>query len=506
MNTNQKRLAKHLCERSLIDFARYLFKNRDGRKLVVRPLHRLICATLERVFNGEITRLIINIPPGYTKTELVVKAFIAWGMAKAPRSKFMHLSYSDQLASENSAAIKECISSDYFQALWPMQLKSDAQAKKRWYNEQGGGVYAAATGAAVTGFRAGRDVVGDAFSGALVIDDPLKPEDAYSRLKREAINNRFTNTVRSRLVNERVPIVVIMQRLHVDDLSGVLLKGASGDLWYHLLIPAEYDAESNTYPADYSHGVPIPVTLDNGPIWEDKHTSDQLLALARADKYTFNSQYMQRPIVPGGSVFDVGAFGYYATYERVTGDLRYQSGALVHIVSNYLFADTAHKVGQHNDYSVFAVWGMGDDRRIYLLDLMRDRLEAPALKRAFVAMCEKWRFAPGVNKVGIREAYIEDKASGIGLIQEMSHAGGVRVVPVPRNADKVSRAYSSAPAVSEGRVILPMGAPFIRAFVQEHEDFSPNMAHRYDDQVDTTMDAIQVLLQSAAGITYRGAM
>lgn len=503
-NINRDRMTRYICEKSLAEFSRYIFRNRDGRKLIVRPLHRLICRTLERVYNGEIRRLIINIPPGYTKTELVVKAFISWGLAKDPRAKYMHLSYSDALACENSASIKETIESDYYQRYWPTVLKSDAQAKRRWYNQSGGGMYAAATGAAVTGFRAGRDVVADGFTGALIIDDPLKPEDSNSRLKRESINNRFMNTVRSRLVNESVPIVVIMQRLHVDDLSGVLLRGGSGDYWHHILIPAEYS--ETDYPAEYTHGIPIPIDLEEGPIWPDKHTADQLGALARADKYTFSAQYMQRPVVPGGSIFPVGSFGYYAKYDVGSSDIMYQSGQIVHIESIHLFADTAHKTGQSNDYSVLAVWGLGSDKRIYLLDLLRERLEAPELKRAFRAMLDKWRFQSG-RRVGLRTAYIEDKASGIGLIQEIKReVNGVQIVPIPRNADKVSRAYSAAPAIDEGRVILPMGAPFLRAFVQEHEDFSPTMSHRYDDQCDTTCDAIQMLLQSTMAFSYKGAV
>jgi predicted phage terminase large subunit-like protein len=501
---NQMRLTRHLCESSLIDFARYLFRNRDGRKLIVRPLHRLICQVLERVYAGDIRRLLINIPPGYTKTELVVKAFIAWGFAKNPRSKYMHLSYSDSLASDNSASIKETIESDYFQSLWPMRLKHDSQSKHRWNNQYGGGVYAAATGAAVTGFRAGRDLNSSEFSGALVIDDPLKPEDAYSIRKRSAINNRFTNTVRSRLVNESVPIVVIMQRLHVDDLSGVLLKGGSGDTWHHLLVPAELTDIDNEYPPEYTHGLPVQCDLAPGPVWPEKHTTEQLLSLAQADKYTFSAQYMQRPIVPGGSLFNVGSFGYYKSYDAATGNVTYQSGAIEHIKSLHLFCDTAHKTGQHNDYSVFALWGLGADSRIYLIDLLRAKLEAPDLKRSFVAMCHKWAFRPGSNTVGLREAYIEDKASGIGLIQEMSREAHVKIVPIQRTVDKVSRAYSSAPAVDGGRLVLPMGAPFVRAFVQEHEDFSPVMAHRFDDQCDTTMDAIQRLLYArSTAICYK---
>lgn len=505
MTTNTLRMTRYLCESRLDHFARYLFKNRDGKKLIIRPLHRVICSTLERVYNGEITRLIINIPPGYTKTELL-KSFMAWGLAKTPRAKFMHLSYSDRLADENSASIKECIEAEWFQSLWPMKLKADSQAKKRWNNTQGGGMYAAATGAAVTGFRAGRDIDSDAFGGALTIDDPLKPEDAYSRLKRDAINNRFTNTVRSRLVHESTPIVIIMQRLHVDDLSGVLLRGASGDMWHHLLIPAEYTEADASYPAEYTHGIQIPIGLEYGAIWPEKHTADQLHRLQTADKYTYCAQYMQRPAIAGGSIFEGASLGYYASYNRATTDLIYQSGASTKITSIAMFADTAHKTGQHNDYSVLSVWGIGFDKRLYLLDMLRDRLEAPQLKRAFVSMVDRWRHVPNVNTLGLHAAYIEDKASGIGLIQEMGKASGINIVAVPRNIDKVSRAYSSAPAISEGRIVLPMGAPFVRAFVQEIEDFSPTMAHRYDDQVDTMMDAIQILLQGGQELTYRGAL
>jgi predicted phage terminase large subunit-like protein len=169
-----------------------------------------------------------------------------------------------------------------------------------------------------------------------------------------------------------------------------------------------------------------------------------------------------------------------------------------------LFADTAHKTGQHNDYTAIAAWGKGSDGKIYLLDLIRDKLEAPALKNTFLAFWNKWKFQSN-RRIGVREAYIEDKASGIGLIQELRNTG-IILIPVLRNKDKVSRAYSSSPSIQEGKVVLPLNAPFTRSFVQEHEDFSPLMAHRFDDQVDTTMDAIQVLLQSTKSIDYRSAL
>ena len=116
---------------------------------------------------------------------------------------------------------------------------------------------AAPAGGQITGFRAGR--MEEGFTGAFVIDDPVKPDDAYSEVKRSTINNRFNNTMRSRLAIETVPMIVIMQRIHEEDLSGFLLKGGSGDKWHHLSIPAHLDSEllEKPYSEDYTHGIPI---------------------------------------------------------------------------------------------------------------------------------------------------------------------------------------------------------------------------------------------------------
>ena len=162
-------------------------------------------------------------PPRYGKTELVIKIFVSWCLAKVNYSKFIHLSYSDTLALDNSAQTKEYIQSDAFQRLWCMELKKDAQSKKKWFNDNGGGMYATASGGAITGFGAGVDGV-DGFSGAILIDDPLKPDDAFSEVERNKVNNRYNNTIRSRTNTDNTPIIIIMQRLHEDDLSGFLLS------------------------------------------------------------------------------------------------------------------------------------------------------------------------------------------------------------------------------------------------------------------------------------------
>lgn len=266
-DNNEKAILRHLFEQDGIYFMRYFFKLREGTKMLLNWHHYGIEWALQRVIDGHINRLIINIPPGYTKTELAVLNFIARGLALNHRAKFIHTSYSNDLAHENSAKIKETIESQEYQEIWPMRLRVDSKGKKRWFTEQGGGMMAVASGGQITGFRAGRMEPG--FTGAFINDDPVKPDDAYSAVKRRAINNRFNNTMRSRLAIETVPMVNIMQRIHDDDLCGFLLRGGSGDIWHHLVIPGNITEEfmDRKYPEDYTHGIPININ----DIFEDIH-------------------------------------------------------------------------------------------------------------------------------------------------------------------------------------------------------------------------------------------
>lgn len=256
---NEKRMLKYMLENDGIQFMRYFFKHREGTKMLRNWHHYVIEYVLQAVYDGKIQRLIVNIAPGYSKTEQVVLNFIARGLAINPRSKYIHASYSGDLAQENSSKIKEIVGSEEFQELWSMDIRVDSKGKKRWFTEKGGGMMAAPAGGQITGFRAGRMESG--FTGAFVIDDPVKPDDAYSAVKRNAINNRFNNTMRSRLAVETVPMINIMQRIHEDDLSGYLLKGGSGDVWYHLTIPTLLSEEeiNREYPEDYTHGKPISI-------------------------------------------------------------------------------------------------------------------------------------------------------------------------------------------------------------------------------------------------------
>ena len=254
----EQRMLKYMLTKDGIQFFRYFFKHREGNAAVLNWHHFIIDYVLELVLSNKINRLIINLPPGYTKTEIAVINFIMRGFVINPRARFIHTSYSNGLALENSSKVKDGIESEPYQELWPYKIKSDKKSKQLWYTESGGGVRAAAAGGQITGFRAGRMESG--FTGALICDDPVKPADAFSAVARNRVNNSFNSTQRSRLAKDDLnPIIVIMQRIHEEDLTGFLLRGGSGDYWHHLTLPVRLKGIYKPYPKAYTHGVPLPI-------------------------------------------------------------------------------------------------------------------------------------------------------------------------------------------------------------------------------------------------------
>ena len=221
MKITEAQLLQHIkerCEEDFEFFVRYFFKNTNNRKFVFSWHHREICEHLMKVYRGEITHLIINLPPRYSKTELVVKMFSAWCFAKNPACEFLHLSYSNTLALDNSSAVKTLIQSHEFKQLWDIELTKTSD--ENWKTAQGGAFSARSAGGQVTGFGAGKvdDFInGNGFGGAILIDDPIKPSDANSEVMREAVNRNWDETIKSRFNSTRTPCIVIMQRIHEDD-------------------------------------------------------------------------------------------------------------------------------------------------------------------------------------------------------------------------------------------------------------------------------------------------
>lgn len=275
-------------------FTRYFFREQYNRKFIVGKHHVAIAEALGEVLRGECERLIVNVPPRYGKTELVVKNFIAMGLALNPAARFLHLSYSAALAEDNSVAVKDILQLDAYRRLYPAtRIKEGADTKTKWSTTAGGGVYATSTLGQITGFGAG--IVDDEtseyqFGGAVIIDDPIKPEDALSDLQRGNVNRRFETTIRNRVNSRHTPFIIIMQRLHADDLCGYLQKTESG-VWKTITLPA-LDEQGNA-------------------LWEFKHTASELQALRAINPFVFDTQYQQHPMPLEGLLYDPSAWKEY---------------------------------------------------------------------------------------------------------------------------------------------------------------------------------------------------
>lgn len=452
---NELRMLKHTCRESHLDFTKVFFKERDASTFIESAHHKVICDVLDKVLAGEITRLVITVPPGYTKTEIATINFIARGLAINPRAKFIHTSFSDSLVNLNSSKVKDVVFGEAYNMFWPMQLRRDIQGKKEWYNTAGGGMYVAPSGGAITGFRAGRMEPG--FTGAFIADDLLNPDDAFSEPVKKRMRQRITSVYMSRLAHTDIPMILIMQRVAEDDPAAYVLNGGTGEKWHHLDLPVLIDSKASKQ--EYSHAIPIEHGLPDGPLWEDKHNLEQIEALKK-DKFTFAAQYMQQPLSLGGNLVDLSKCNRYKTTPVRTANCKIS-----------LSFDTANKDKDLNDPSVCLVWLKDNQNRKYLLEVWKDRVKYPILKKTAKDLILKWK---------PNEILIEDKASGQQLIQELQ-LEFQGIVPVePGNNSKIMRMANETSALDSGEIWLPESAAWLYDFEQECKLF-PNGTK---DQVD----------------------
>lgn len=491
----RKQVIKSQCELDHLFFARYFFKKRQGIKFLVNWHHTIISRALQKVIDGEYENLVINVPPGSSKTEMAVINLIARGLALNPNARFLHISSGDDLVLLNSQTARDIVQSDEFQELWPMSVANDAKGKKRWNvvidEKKAGGVYAVALGGQITGFRAGHMTPG--FQGVLIIDDPLKADDAYSPAAIRSTNRKLLSTVKSRKANPKTPIIVIMQRLGEKDPTAFIKGGNLPGKWHYVNIPAlitdEYVAQ---LPDDVKKDIVTEPRDKDGRFsyWQYKEPLQDMLDLEagvgkdadgnKVSKHVFHAQYMQEPKPIGGNLIRGDWFVRVAQHPKIQ--------------FRKIFADTAMKTAERNDYSVFECWGYGEDGKIYLLDLLRGKWEAPDLKRRAVDFWNKHRIATGVGS--LREMMVEDKSSGTGLIQELKRADRIPVKGIERNRDKLTRVMDVASFIESGYVCLLEDSPFISDFINECEAFTADDTHAFDDQIDPMCDAIVDMLLS----------
>lgn len=498
-NTLELAVLKAELECSHLFFTRYFFKSRQGIKFLVNWHHALISDTLEKVITGEIKNVVINVPPGSSKTEMAVINFIARGLALNPRARFLHLSGSDSLATLNSAQARDIIRSDEYKKFWNYKIADDSDSQKRWNimidGQKAGGVYATSLGGQITGFRAGHMAPG--FQGALIIDDPVKPDDAYSKVELGKANRALITTVKSRKASPDTPIIVIMQRISESDPTAFIKAGNLEGEWTYVKIPALIDdAYVATLAAKYQQMIAPSEKDPRGRFsyWPYKEPVAQLLSMekggaedqqgAKISRFVYASQYDQNPVALGGNIIKSEHFVLYEVMPRI----KYR----------YIYADTAQKTNERNDFSVFEEWGLGDDGRAYLIDMIRGKWEAPDLQKMAIAFWSKCK-ARDIQKFGqLRKMKVEDKSSGTGLIQTLKLPPyNVAIDPIDRSGvrkDKLTRVMDALPDIEAQRVCLPQDAPFTVDFIAECEAFTADDTHDHDDQVDPMADMVVDML------------
>lgn len=283
-------------------------------------------------------------------------------------------------------------------------------------------------------------------------------------IRREKCNLWYSQALYSRRNASHTPVMLIMQRLHEMDLVGYV-QDVEGDLWHVLSIPV-MDDEDNM-------------------LWPETFSADSARRMRRLDPFAFSAQYMQAPTPAGGAMIKRDWIQNY-------------TGTPPKIIRYGIFADTAQKTGQQNDYTVFLCAGT-DGNNAYVLDLVRDRLEAPDLietAKKFWKRHQPNRISNPARFIGF---FIEDKVSGTGLIQTLRRETNIPVMAMSRDRDKVSRVNDILPYVRAGRLYVPEDAPWVKEYIAELVSFSPAMTHLHDDQVDPTCDALNELLSPRRG-------
>jgi predicted phage terminase large subunit-like protein len=424
----------------------------------VRFLHNwhneLIAAKLKACFRGEINRLIINVPPRSLKSHAAAVAFPAYVLGHNPRAQIICASYGQDLANKHSLDCRTLMTSAWYKGLVSTRLSPQKQAIQEFVTIRGGSRLCTSVGGVLTG--RGADVI--------IIDDPLKPDEALSETQRNAVNDWYDHTLYSRLNDkQKGVIIIIMQRLHEDDLVGHVLEQ---EIWDHVRLPAIAE-EEEVHVIDSGFCKRTVQRHIGEALHPEREPLSVLDHLRRTvGEYNFAGQYQQQPAPLGGGMIKADWFQFYRPGEEPSKfEIVLQSW------------DTANKNTELSDYSVCTTWGL-KRKKLYLLDVYRKRLEFPELKRAIVSLASHFR---------AKTILIEDKSSGTALIQDLARDGVLGITRYEPTMDKIMRLHSVSSTIENGFVYLPEKADWLEEYLHELTTF-PSTKH--DDQTDSTSQAL----------------
>jgi predicted phage terminase large subunit-like protein len=415
---------------------------------------RALASNLADVAEGRTTRLIVNMPPRSLKSIAASVVLVAFYLGHHPSAEVICASYSADLSAKFAFDCRKIMSSPWYQEIFPTRIDPRKSAANNFYTVQGGARLAASVGSGMTG--RGADLI--------VIDDPAKPDEMLSDVIREGVKQWFRSTVYSRLNNKAsARIVVAMQRLHVDDLTGYLLRDG-GEPWTLLKLAAKAETDE-TFTYRTPQGTKA-YHRKAGELLHPARESEATLEQIRAalGNYLYTAQYQQEPVLPDGNLINLRWFPRYAEPPK-TFDFVFQSW------------DTASKAGELNSFSVGTTWGVRG-KAIYLLDVYRKQVEYPDLKRAFIEQAKLHH---------PRVILVEEQSSGIALLQELRRDGLYTLKAVKPDKDKTMRMRAQTALIENGQVWLPERAAWLPAYEMELMLF-PEVPHK--DQADSTSQAL----------------
>ena len=463
-----------LIQMAMIEEARSSFyayrKFIHGKKLKTGWFVKALCDELQKFYEdlvaGKRPKMAVCTPPQHGKSVAIVD-FITWLSGKDPSLKTIYSSFSGRLGVRANLMLQRTLDSDRYKMVFP-ETKISTVGSPETFGATRNRELVEFVGD-VGFFR--NTTVGGAITGESldlsVVDDPIKGrEEAGSETIREKVWSWFTDDMMTRF-SESAGLLLIMTRWHVSDPLGKMI-GHLGD-----------EVRVVSYPAiatkDEKH-------RKVGEALFPEHKSLEFLLQRKAVMAAVNWEalYQQNPQIVGGEIIKGEHFGRYKQ--------------LPIIKQRIIYADTAQKTAERNDFSVFECWGKGEDNRLYLIDLIRGKWEAPELERRAIAFWAKHSGMDSVILGGLRKMKVEDKSSGTGLIQSIKTKGQIPVEGVERNKDKYTRVMDVLGYIESGYVMIPEDAPFTNDFIQECEAFTADDSHLHDDQVDPMIDAINDML------------
>lgn len=514
--------------KSFLNFTRIWFELIHGDRLLVNWHHRLMASKIDDLLAGRLVlrNLIINIPPGGTKTEFFSIHFPAYVNAlvqekRLKRFRNLNISFADTLVKRNSRRTRDIIASREYQEFWPCSFGVNQAEEWEIKDERGrsiGQTVSRSSNGQITGGRGG--YYGPEFSGMVMLDDYNKPVDMLSESRRKSANTLLVNTIRSRRGDKSkehpTPFVSIQQRLHTDDATGFMLAGGMGVPFHHVAIPAMIDEMYIQSLDEPWRSLCWETVKDTDSVvvggvrywsyWPQMEDVNDLLQLWEKDRYTFLSQYQQNPMALTGGIIDTSWFRTYTTLPKLT--------------HRAVYVDTnSGKVEDWLDYTVFTLAGMGVDGNLYIIDVVRGRWDPEDLLKKAEEVWEKWRLSGSMRVMPLRHMAIEEKQAGQGLIttlKKRSQTPGQLAIPVreiPRGTgqNKLVRCLNVIPQIKTGKVFVPAthtddgqklssifyedgtiagSTEWVLTAMTECAAFSADDSHDNDDILDTWMDAI----------------